>query len=111
MKHCVKLPRPASAPRRLLDESRHALLDVSLKNLKLCSCRLQIALQAFKEEHRILDRTYYKGKNQHRGALFWRRVVEIRRYCGRVDDVHIGSLIEALRSSFFGDGTHTKCVA
>ena len=111
MQRRIKLPRPASAPRSLLDESRHASLDVSLKNLKLCSRRIQIALQTFKEEYRILDRTYYKGKNQHRGTLFWKRVVEIRRYCSRVDDGHINSLVEALRSSFYGGGTHVKCVA
>jgi len=49
-----------------------------------------------------LHQLYYKGKNQHRAALFWRRVVEMRRYGDRVQELDLPSLVDSLRYSFFG---------
>ena len=34
----------------------------------------------------MLERLYYKGKNQHRTALFWQRVAEMRKFGERVDE-------------------------
>lgn len=110
MKRYAKSPCLSPSPRNLLDESRHVSIDALLKELKICSRRTHVALNAFKDECQILERLYYKGKNQHRAALFWRSVIEIRRYCGRLDGMRIGDLIDALRSSFFGDA-HSKCVS
>lgn len=107
MRH-VQLRCISSTPRGSFDESRHILIDASLKDLKLCSRRLQTAIGAFGEECQILERVYYKGKNQHRGALFWRRVVEIRRYCDRVRGLHIDNIVDVLRCSFFGEGAFEK---
>jgi hypothetical protein len=59
------------------------------------------------EELQILERLYYKGKNQHRAALFWKRVSEVRRYARRLDGVGLPDVVERLHRSFFGDdATH-----
>jgi len=57
-------------------------------------------------ESQVLERLYYKGRNQHRGALFWRRVVEVRRYSGRLEGIRIDNVVEILRHSFFGEGAY-----
>jgi hypothetical protein len=90
-------------PRSTLNYARHPLVDTSLKELKICTRRLHVSLKAQQDETRILERLYYKGKNQHRGALFWRRVAEIRRFCDRVDGMHIERVIDDFHSSFFGE--------
>ncbi|KAF8077988.1 hypothetical protein FPV67DRAFT_1662762 [Lyophyllum atratum] len=90
-----------SIPRSHLDSSQHGSVDVVLKDLKNCSRRLHVALGAFRDEYQVLERLYYKGKNQHRVALFWRRIVEIRRFCRRLDGLHIDQTVDTLRGSFF----------
>jgi hypothetical protein len=59
-------------------------------------------------EAQVLERLYYKGKNQHRGALFWRRVGETRRYSARLGGIHIDDVVEILRYSFFGEGAYDE---
>ncbi|KII88572.1 hypothetical protein PLICRDRAFT_110740 [Plicaturopsis crispa FD-325 SS-3] len=103
----VSAPRNASTPlsfsaRSSLDPSSYAPIDSILKNLKTCSRRLQTALSAHRDEMQILERLHYKGKNQHRSALFWRRVTEIRRYGMRLHGVGLYGILETLRASFFG---------
>ena len=55
---------------------------------------------------RVLERLYYKGVNQHRSALFWRKVKEVRRLGKRVLEVGLGGLLDDSRYSFYcvGDG-------
>ncbi|GLB34994.1 putative protein with domain of unknown function (DUF4477) [Lyophyllum shimeji] len=93
--------RISSHPRSSLNSSHHGSIDAVLKDLKNCSRRLHVALDAFRNEYHLLERLYYKGKNQHRLALFWRRVVEIRRFCRRLDGLHVDQIADTLRSSFF----------
>lgn len=93
---------PSSHPRALLDKSGHTAIDSVLKGLKKSSRSLQVALAAWSTDSQILDRVYYKGKNQHRGALFWRRVVELRRICGRLRRINPEQKLNIFRASFFG---------
>ncbi|KAI0046107.1 hypothetical protein FA95DRAFT_1494475 [Auriscalpium vulgare] len=51
----------------------------------------------------ILERLYYKGKNQHRSALFWQRVAETRKYGQRLQAMDVLALLENLRASFYGE--------
>ncbi|KAJ7452469.1 hypothetical protein B0H11DRAFT_2073568 [Mycena galericulata] len=95
-----KLTRTAKAS---LEPDLHASIDAALKDLKTCARRLQPVLATFSEELQILHRLYYKGKNQHRPALFWRRVAEMRRYADRVEELSLLSLVDYLRYSFFGE--------
>lgn len=96
------------APRTSLTSSSHAHLDSALKELKLHSRRLQSAIVAHTDEYLILERVYYKGKNQHRTALFWRRVTEIRKYSNRLDGMAVNNIMDNFRYSFFGGGSHKK---
>ncbi|KAJ7156018.1 hypothetical protein C8R43DRAFT_998843 [Mycena crocata] len=86
-----------------LDQSLHVHIDAALKNLKPCARRLQPVLDMFSDELQILHQLYYKGKNQHRGALFLRRVEEMRRYGDRVEELSLLSLVDSLRYSFFAE--------
>ncbi|KAF8636713.1 hypothetical protein AX17_003516 [Amanita inopinata Kibby_2008] len=88
-------------PRTLVPQSSYATIDSILKDLKICSRRIQQALAAHADELQVLHRIYYKSKNQHRGALFWRRVVEIRRYSERLNGINVIPTLEQLRVEFF----------
>lgn len=89
--------------RNSLGPSSHAAVDSALKDLKSCSRRLQCAVSTFQTELHVLERLYYKGKNQHRSSLFWKRVVEVRRYGQRLSEMNISNVLEHLRTSFFGE--------
>ncbi|EEB89706.1 hypothetical protein MPER_12167 [Moniliophthora perniciosa FA553] len=79
----------------------HSTVDLVLKELKLYSKRLQVSLTAYDGELKILERIYYKGKNQHRCALFWKRVVEMRRYSRRIERLQLLTLLDEIRLTFF----------
>lgn len=55
--------------------------------------------QLFAEMH-ILERVYYKGKNQHGLALFWRSVVSIRRMASRIHETNLPGLLEIIAGMF-----------
>ncbi|KAI0637045.1 hypothetical protein C8Q77DRAFT_1095741 [Trametes polyzona] len=89
--------------RASIDTSVTPEIDAVLKQLKACSRRLQAALACHRTELQVLERLYYKGKNQHRTALFWQRVAETRRLGERVDEMHLDDTVESLRLAFWGD--------
>ncbi|EMD38531.1 hypothetical protein CERSUDRAFT_48567 [Gelatoporia subvermispora B] len=94
--------------RSSIDSEKHSDVDAALKQLKTCTRRLQAALSAHRTELQVLERLYYKGKNQHRQALFWRRVEETRKYGERLNGMAMHELVEALRLSFWGDAWREK---
>lgn len=102
--------QPTANPlsRQSLDPSLCSYVDSGLKDLKLCSRHTQTVLTAYDDEIQILERLYYKGKNQHRSALFWKRITEIRRYGNRLKDMNVGNIISALHHSFFGEEAQKK---
>lgn len=91
-----------TVPRSTLAQAHHKDIDAVLKDLKLCSRRLKSALDSFRDELRTLERLYYKGKNQHRMALFFKRVPEMRRYGRRLSELDILERVDLLRASFVG---------
>ncbi|KAF8449074.1 hypothetical protein L210DRAFT_3389330 [Boletus edulis BED1] len=91
-----------TVPRSTLAHSHHREIDAILKDLRFCSRRLKSALDSYKDELRTLERLYYKCKNQHRAALFFKRVSEIRRYGGRLSELDILECVDLLRASFVG---------
>ncbi|KAJ3005396.1 hypothetical protein NUW54_g4353 [Trametes sanguinea] len=99
----VKPPTLVCTPRASVDAAHPPTIDSVLKQLKACSRRLQAALSMHRTELQVLERLYYKGKNQHRTALFWQRVAEMRRLGGRVDEMHIDDVVESLRLAFWGE--------
>ncbi|KAF8845004.1 hypothetical protein BDN67DRAFT_962484 [Paxillus ammoniavirescens] len=99
---CRATPAITFFPRNSLSSSHHKGIDGLLKDLKTCSRRLRAAMSSFTDELRILDRLYYKNKNQHRTALFFRRVPEIRRYGQRLVELDLSGRVDLLRASFVG---------
>lgn len=104
----VKPPVLNSTRRSALDASTYVKIDVVLKDLRTYSRRLTVVASSIKDELQLLERLYYKGRNQHRAALFWRKVAEMRRFGQRVSEMQLPSLTESLRYSFFGDGAQRK---
>ncbi|CCL99125.1 uncharacterized protein FIBRA_01139 [Fibroporia radiculosa] len=97
-------PPPLSfALRSSLPSATHPSVDSTLKQLKLCTRRLEAAFASHRGELQVLERLYYKGKNQHRTAIFWRRVVEMRRYGDRLEGMAMFDLVDRLRCAFWGD--------
>src|SRR6266550_2545940 len=96
-------------PRALVPHAFHSAIDAILKDLKICSRRIHHALNTHTDELQLLHRVYYKNKNQHRGALFWRRLVEMHRYSERLDKAKVLSALEEIRASFFGPEAKQKC--
>ena len=89
-------------PKSALSPSDLISIDSILKDLKNCTRRLNTAFQSQQTELQVLERLFYKGKNQHRSALFWRRIEEIRRYALRLTKQDVYTLVENLRLSFWG---------
>ncbi|KAI3610720.1 hypothetical protein WG66_007052 [Moniliophthora roreri] len=83
----------------------HSIVDLVLKELKSCSKRLQVSLTAYDGELKILERIYYKGKNQHQSALFWKRIAEMRRYSRRVERLQLSTLLDEIRLTFFRESS------
>ncbi|GJE87206.1 hypothetical protein PsYK624_032890 [Phanerochaete sordida] len=99
------LPSPVCMPRASLDAAQQAGIDRVLKDLKSCTRKLQAAFASYHVELQVLERLYYKGNNQHRHALFWRRVADVRRFGKRLESVQIHENIETLRLAFWGDAS------
>ncbi|KDQ60870.1 hypothetical protein JAAARDRAFT_565027 [Jaapia argillacea MUCL 33604] len=89
--------------RSSLDASLLTSVDSALKDLKGCCRQLQTLLSVHADEVQVLERLHYKGKNQHRSAIFWNRADEMRRFGLRLKEMNLGNLLDVLRSSFFGD--------
>ena len=98
----VNPPETQFLPRTFLDVSVYPRIDSILKQLRTCTRRLQNLLSLHRDEIQVLERLYYKGKNQHRTALFWQRVAEIRKYGDRLERMELFDLMESLRLSFWG---------
>ncbi len=96
-------PSLVCSPRTSLQTEKCPAVDAVLKQLRACSRRLQAVLSSYRTELQVLERLYYKGKNQHRTALFWQRVAEMRKLGERVDEMHIDDVVESLRLSFWGE--------
>ncbi|KAH8106699.1 hypothetical protein BXZ70DRAFT_914718 [Cristinia sonorae] len=94
-------PMGSSCPRSNLAQEHCTVVDKVLKDLKSCTRRLHAALLSQHTELRILDQLYYKGNNQHRTALFWNRIEEVRRFGKRVEKLEVYDTVESLRVSFW----------
>ena len=102
----VKQPKFTPTTRQNIDVSFYSKVDAALRDLRTCSRQIGPVLLSMEDELRILERLYYKGKNQHRSALFWRHVSGMRRICGRLltgGKGKIGEVLEELKNSFYGD--------
>lgn len=98
---CVALKSTKVHLREQVDPKKHAIVDSSLKHFKACAQRLSTLMTLFTEESRLLERIYYKNKNQQRSSLFWKKYEEIRRLVFRILELNPEKLVETLRYSFY----------
>lgn len=84
-----------------LDVGSSSNIDSALKDFKLCIRRIQTVFASFQVELQLLDRLYYRGNNQHRTALFWRRIIEARRYGNRILAMDIHTKLDGVRMLFW----------
>ena len=97
------MPSPTNfIPRSSSDSKVHSTVDGVLKELKTASRGLQKIFASFRLELELLDRLFYKNKNQHRSALFWRKVTEMRRFGHKLDHHKPDGLVEDTRRWFWG---------
>jgi len=89
-------------PRASIHASQHPVVDSQLKLLKLLTRRLQSVANIHEAELLILHRLFYKNKNQHRSAVFWRNVSEIRRYSQHVVSLKLLDNLQSLHLIFHG---------
>lgn len=89
-------------PKSTIHASQHRVVDSQLKSLKLVTRRLQSVTKILETEVLILHRLFYKNKNQHRTALFWRNICEIRRYSQRIVSLKLLDNLQSLRVMFHG---------
>lgn len=108
IRQTIYFPPSALFLKTSIDPLACAHVDLALKRLKLVSRRLSTALTAFQEESRLLERLFYKGKNQHRISLFWRNVEEIRRLCGRLMGVDFTTSVAQIRHAFYKSTNYDK---
>lgn len=87
----------SSKPRDNLDIPAITLL---LKKLKPVHKNVHSSQKRLFTEMHLLERVYYKGKNQHGSSLFWRNVVSARRMTARIYETNLPRLLEILSSIF-----------
>ncbi|CAG8576623.1 10730_t:CDS:2 [Acaulospora colombiana] len=54
------------------------------------------------EEMHLLERLFYKNKNQHKRAIYFRKIEEVRRIVNRLKEMKIGSLLSEFVELFYG---------
>lgn len=103
-------PATVPVPRTGLGSRAQESVDSFLKALKLHTRRLSSILDIHAAELALLERLYYKGKNQHGASLLWARVREMRRYAQRLRDLDLLAATVNLRGSFYGETAPASCV-
>ncbi|CAG8633651.1 5377_t:CDS:2 [Funneliformis caledonium] len=53
------------------------------------------------DEANILERLYYKNKNQHQRSIYFRKIVEIRRMLKRIKEMEINVLMSEFLGNFY----------
>jgi hypothetical protein len=109
-KRSVSAPAPYYALKADAEFSLHSAIEAQLKKLKLVCRQLREQFTMLDLEARVVERLYYKNKNQHRSATFWHRFVEMRRYTGRLNGLGLPDVLDDLRASFYGPIAQRKYV-
>jgi nucleolus and neural progenitor protein len=108
MNHWYATSGHAAVLRSSIESVHHTSIDLFLKELRHVSRRATAFSTPYHNELQLLERIYYKGKNQHRSALFWRKVLEIRRLGIRINEMNFFGFVEDLRYAFYGAEDRSK---
>ncbi|CAE6517692.1 unnamed protein product [Rhizoctonia solani] len=90
----------ASADYRPRDNLDIPAITQLLKQLKSGNKNARSSQKLLFAEMHVLERVYYKGKNQHGLSLFWRSVVSVRRMSKRIYETNLPGLLETLGGMF-----------
>ncbi|KEP53298.1 hypothetical protein V565_032940 [Rhizoctonia solani 123E] len=71
-----------------------------LKQLKSAHKNGRASQKLLFTEMHLLERVYYKGKNQHGLSLFWKSAVSVRRVSARIHEANLPGLLEVLGGMF-----------
>ncbi|EJD53033.1 hypothetical protein AURDEDRAFT_157598 [Auricularia subglabra TFB-10046 SS5] len=93
-------PAPRSLPRDALPSAAVPAIDAGLKALRSAAKRVRAVADSHNVELSILVRLHYKNNNQHRGALWWRRVEQLKRTASRLEELSLPGLLDDLRLAF-----------
>jgi hypothetical protein len=96
-----KKPKLISVDRSEVPQDQIHAIDSTLKQLRGFAQQLKPLEECFQDELRVLERLYYKGVNQHRSALFWRRIEEVRKLGRRFAELRVTALVDNLRYAFY----------
>ncbi|KAF5368553.1 hypothetical protein D9758_002231 [Tetrapyrgos nigripes] len=96
-----RLHSPNVLDRNSLLAFKFSSIDAVLKDLKVFSRLLHTLSSSQRNESHILERLYYKSKNQHHSALFWRHVCEMRKFAKRLEEFNVAGVLDSLRVTFF----------
>jgi hypothetical protein len=97
----LTLPKSHPKSRNNLDPVIVNAVDTCLKSLRKTSRKLPPTISSHASETRILERIVYKNKNQHGRTLFFRNLVEIKRFATRIEEASLSKLIETTRAAFY----------
>jgi hypothetical protein len=97
----LTLPKPHPKSRNNLEPVLVNAVDICLKSLRKTSRRLPSTISSHASETQILERIIYKNKSQHGRTLFFRNLVEIKRFATRIEEASLSKLIETTRAAFY----------
>ena len=87
--------------RNNLDTALVDSVDNFLKSLRKTSRKLPPTTSSHASEVQTLERIIYKNKNQHGRTLFFRNLVEIKRFAARIEEANLSNLLERVRAAFY----------
>lgn len=84
--------------------------DFCLKTLRTLRKSLAATVACYATERQLLHRIIYKNHNQHRNALFWRNIIQARRFATRIEEAGLAGVLDTVRMSFYS-GTLSTTMA
>jgi hypothetical protein len=97
-----------SKPKDTLQGHSIAAVDVCLKSLRKTRRSISATLACYSTETEILKTVYYKSKNQHKNALFWRNIAELRRFAVRIEEAGLAGILDTTRAAFYSNEIATS---
>jgi hypothetical protein len=97
----LTLPKLNPKSRNNLDPVIVNAVDTCLKSLRKTSRKLSPTISSHASETQILEQIIYKSKNQHGRTLFFRNLVEIKRFATRIEEASLSKLMDSTRAAFY----------
>jgi hypothetical protein len=105
---CWTPPQANPNPKNILQPQWIVAVDACLKSLRKTRRSISATLACYSTETEILNTVYYKSKNQHKNALFWRNVAQLRRFAVRIEQVGLAGVLDTTRAAFYSNEIATS---